>query len=628
MKRDKKKIESLKKESKEIRDFLIDITSKNGGHLAPNLGVVELTQAIHEVFDLKNDKLLFDVGHQSYVHKILTGRKERFSSLREFDGIGPFSDPKESEYDSFIAGHAGSALSAGVGIAKANPEKKVIVVVGDASIANGHSLEALNTIGDKAKNLIVILNDNEMSIGKNVGALSNFFGKLMNTHLYINLRKDIRDIVDKGGKVGRQLKNILERVEISVKQFFMPTSISEMLGYKFLGVVDGNSIEDMIKVLEIAKELEGPVFIHVKTEKGKGYQFAEEDKEKFHGISPFDPNTGEVKNGGKTYSAIFGEKIIEIANDNKDVYCISAAMVKGTGLGKFQKKYSDRCIDVGIAEGHAVTYAAGLAISGKIPYVAIYSTFFQRAFDQMIHDVCLQNLPVKFIVDRAGIVGEDGKTHQGIHDINMFLTMPNTLVFAPTTGKELNEILEETKNYKKGPMAIRFPRGSSYEIDLELERFQIGKWKEIKKGKENLFLATGAMLKEILNIDRALIDRGIDGTIVSCASIRPLDEKFILQNLKKYKNIFTLEDGYKRGGFGSEVLNFINEKKINININIIALETAIIPHGKREILMEKYELRGEKLIEKIEKVVNKDIEKEGTFGIDKSYNEWQKIVKH
>lgn len=604
MRVDKDYISNLEKESQEIRDTLVEITSKNGGHLAPNLGVVELTQGIVEVFDLPKDKVLFDVGHQSYVYKLLTGRGEKFDTLRTKGGIGPFSDPKESSFDFFIAGHAGSALSAGAGIAKANPKNKVVVVIGDASIANGHSLEALNNIGGNLKNLIIILNDNEMSIGENVGSLSKFFGKLMISNAYMNIRKDIRSIISKG-KVGNQVKNVLERIEYSVKQFFLPSSISEVLGYQFLGVIDGHNLEEILKTLNIAKEMEGPVFIHVKTEKGKGYQLAEENKEKFHGISPFNPETGEVESGGKTYSSIFGSKLVSLAEKDKSIYAISAAMVKGTGLGEFQNRFEDRCIDVGIAEGHGVTFSAGLAISGKKPYVAIYSTFFQRALDQLIHDVGLQNLPVRFIVDRAGIVGEDGKTHQGIHDINLFLSMPNYRVLAPATGKELEEMLEFSKDFQEGPLAIRFPRGKAFEIKEQLNhKFEIGKWNKVREGERNLYLTTGAMLKEILEIEGKLLERGLGGTIVNCSSIRPLDENFIFNEFSKYDNIFTFEDGYERGGFGNEVLRFLNEKKMKININIIALDSVAIPHGSRNILLEDYGLRGKKLIERIEGSIN------------------------
>lgn len=602
MKLDKEYIEKLQKESKKIRETLVETTSKNGGHLAPNLGIVELTQAIHEVFNLPKDKLLFDVGHQSYVHKLLTGRDNNFKTLRTKGGIGPFLDPKESKYDFFIAGHAGSALSAGAGIAVANPSDKVIVVVGDASIANGNSLEALNNIGENIKNIIVILNDNEMSIGKNVGSLSSFFGRLMVSNTYMSIRNDIRGIVSKG-KVGNQVKNFLERIETSVKQFFLPSSISEVLGYQFLGVIDGHNLEDLVKTLEAAKEMEGPVFIHVKTEKGKGYQLAEENKEKFHGISPFNPKTGEVKSGDRTYSNIFGTELVKIAEKDEDIFAISAAMIKGTGLGKFKKEFPNRCIDVGIAEGHAVTFAGGLAISGKKPYIAIYSTFFQRALDQMIHDVALQNLPVRFIVDRAGIVGEDGKTHQGIHDLRIFLGMPNYTVLAPTTGTELEDIIKLSGEFNEGPLMVRFPRGTAYEVENKI-KFKLGKWNEIISGKNNLYLATGAMLKELLEVKDQLKDKNLDGTIVSCTSIRPLDEEYILNEFSKYENIFTFEDAYEKGGFGTEILEFINEKKINIKINIIGLDNISIPHGSRNILLEDFGLRGQKLIERIEEKIN------------------------
>lgn len=597
---DKEYIDALKSESQKIRDILIEVTSQNGGHLAPNLGVVELTQALLEVFNPPKDKIIFDVGHQSYVYKILTDRKNQFKTLRKSDGIAPFSDPKESKYDFFIAGHAGNALSAGAGIATANPDNKVVVVIGDASIANGHSLEALNNIGENIENLIIVLNDNEMSIGRNVGSLSNFFGEFMISNIYMNTRNNIRNMISKN-RVGIHLKTILERAEHSLKQFFIPSSVSEALGYQFLGVIDGHNIERLIKIFTATKTMKGPIFIHVKTEKGKGYHLAEKNREKFHGIAPFNPITGEVKLKGISYSKIFGDKLVELAKEDDDIYVISAAMVKGTGLDEFQKKFTNRCIDVGIAEGHAVTFAGGLAISGKKPYVAIYSTFFQRAFDQIIHDIGLQNIPVRFIVDRAGIVGEDGKTHQGIHDINIFLTMPNIRVLAPATGNELKQMLEFSKNCNEYPLMIRFPRGNSFELmnDKKIE-FKIGVWQELQKGKKNLYLATGAMVKEILEIMKTLEELGLDGTVVNCSSINPLDEEYLENELLKYDNIFTLEDGYFRGGFSSKLLEFINRKKIKININIIALDEVSIPHGPRDVLLENYGLRGNQLIKRIE----------------------------
>ncbi|MCJ8342084.1 MAG: 1-deoxy-D-xylulose-5-phosphate synthase [Cetobacterium sp.] len=595
-------IDRLKNESSKIRELLIETISKTPGHLAPNLGVVELTQALHEVFQSPKDKILFDVGHQSYVHKLLTGRKENFSSLRQKNGIGPFMDPRESEHDPFITGHAGSALSAGAGIAMANPESKVVVVIGDASISNGHSMEALNNIGGKIKNLVVILNDNEMSIGKNVGSLSRFFGKLIASDLYLNMRNDIKGVMNKG-KIGKKVNRVLERMEVSVKQFFLPLSISEALGFTFLGVVDGHNLDELVEVLEKAKTLEGPIFIHVKTQKGKGYHFAEENKEKFHGIAPFDVATGSVKSSGKSFSKVFGDTMVEFGKEDEDVYCISAGMIKGTGLGEFQEAFPERCIDVGISEGHGVSFAGGLGISGKKPYVAIYSTFLQRAYGQLIHDISIQKLPVKFIVDRAGIVGEDGKTHQGIYDIGMFLQIPNFAVVAPSSAQELEEVLKFSKEYKKGPIAIRFPRGSAYEIP-GTENFQLGKWKTIREKNKNLYIGTGSMLKEILSVEEELKRRGLEGTIIGASTIKPLDEEFILSQFKKYENIFILEEGYRYGGFGNSILDYINRENIDCKINIIALDTGYIPHGTRDELLREYGLRGEKLVDRIEGSIN------------------------
>ena len=598
----KASVEELEKKAEEIRKILIETVSKNGGHLAPNLGVVELTLCLHKVFDFTKDKLLFDVGHQAYVHKILTDRGERFSTLRQRHGIGPFMDPKESSYDPYISGHAGTALSAGAGIAMADPDRKVVVVVGDASISNGHSLEALNNMSGKLKNLIIILNDNEMSIGKNVGSLSKFFGKLMVSEKYMNLRDDIKNIISKLRIVNR-VSSTLERVEFSVKNFFLPLSILESFGLKFLGVLDGHNINELLETFEKVKEMEGPIFIHIKTQKGKGYSFAEKDKEKFHGIAPFNMETGATTSKLKTYSSIFGEEMVKLGEEDENIYTISAGMVKGTGLGEFFQKFENRAIDVGIAEGHAVTFAGGLASMGKKPYVAIYSTFMQRGFSQLIHDISIQKLPVRFIIDRAGIVGEDGKTHNGLYDISMFTTIPNYTVIAPTTSQELVDALEISKDFNSGPLVIRIPRENEFFIEND-EKFQIGKWKEIKKGKKNLFIATGSMLKEILNIDEKLKEKGIDGTIVSAGSIKPFDEKYLIDNLEKYDNIFVLEEAYEINSFGSSILDFVNNNGIDKKIYKIGIATPIIPHGKRDELLKEFGLRGENLIKRIEEKID------------------------
>lgn len=596
-------IEEINKKAQEIREILIETVSKNGGHLAPNLGVVELTLCLHKNFDFNKDRLLFDVGHQSYVHKLLTERNKEFSTLRKRGGMGPFTDPKESSADPFISGHAGTALSAGAGIAMGSPEKKVVIVVGDASISNGHSLEALNNIGgNKLKNVIVILNDNEMSIGKNVGSLSRFFGKFMVSEKYMNLRDDIKGLINRV-KIANRVSNTLERMEFSLKNFFLPLSMLESLGFKFFGVLDGHNVEELLGTFNKIKNMDGPIFIHVKTQKGKGYSFAEKDKEKFHGISPFNMETGDTLPSSQTYSSIFGKEIVRLGELDKDIYTICCGMVKGTGLGEFFKKFPERAIDTGIAEGHAVTFAGGLATQGKKPYVAIYSTFIQRAYSQLIHDISLQKLPVRFIVDRAGIVGEDGKTHNGLYDLSIFLTIPNYTVLAPATSRELIEMLDFSKDFQEGPLVIRIPREVEYNIEGD-SKFEFGKWREIRKGKKNLFIATGSMVKEILDIEEQLKARGIEGTIVNASTLKPLDKEYLLKSFKEYERVFVLEESYEKNSFGSSIMDFFNENNIDIKVIKLALKEGAIPHGKRGELLEEFGLRGENLIGRIEEKID------------------------
>lgn len=590
-------IKDLKELCDRLRAKIIDVVLKNGGHLASNLGIVELTVALRKVFDDKNTKILFDVGHQSYVYKILTDREDRFETLRTFRGVGPFCDPKESPYDHFISGHAGSALSAGVGLAIGNPKDKIIVVVGDASIANGHSLEALNNMVN-VKNMVVILNDNEMSIGENVGGLSKFFSRMILSKAYMSIRKDVKNIIGKGN-FGKKLSNTIKRAEHSVKNFFLPVSISENLGFKYFGVIDGHNLEDLISIFEKVKVEEGPIFVHIKTQKGKGYKPAEEEKEKFHGVSPLNP---QKKAAQKIYSDIAGESLVELGKIDKDIFAISAGMVKGTGLKEFFEKYPERSFDIGIAEGHGVTFAGGLAKSNKKPYFAVYSTFLQRGVGQLIHDISLQNLPVRFLIDRAGIVGEDGKTHNGLYDISLFITIPNFYLVAPTTEKELKEVLEISTNISN-PMAIRYSKENVYNIKDD-KKFELGKWREIVKGEKNLFICTGSMLKEMLSVKDLLKEKEIDGTIVSAASITPMDTEYIKNEFEKYDNIFVLEEAYEINGFGSKILNYLNDININKKVNKIGIEFGEIPHGKRGELMEKYGLRGKTLVERIEGKLN------------------------
>ena len=591
----------LTEKCKEIRKQLIEVVSKNGGHLGPNLGVVELTVCLNEVFNFKEDIVLFDVGHQAYVYKILTDRDDKFHTIRIRGGLSPFLDPSESTYDHFISGHAGTALAAGVGFATANPDKKVVVIVGDASISNGHSLEALNYIGyKKLDNIVVIVNDNDMSIGENVGFISKFLKKVISSGKYQNFREDVKTFINK--IKANRLKNTLERMERSLKGYVTPFYALESLGFRFFSVSEGNNIEKLLPMLRKVKDLKGPIILLVKTEKGKGYCFAEENKEKFHGIAPFNIKTGNTYKSSVSYSEIFGNKILDLAREDKEIYTLSAAMIKGTGLDKFSKEFPDRCIDTGIAEGFAVTFAAGLARSQKKPYVCIYSTFIQRAISQLIHDISIQNLPVRFIIDRSGIVGEDGKTHNGIYDLSFFLTIQNFTVLCPTTAKELEEALELSKDFNSGPLVIRIPRDSVFNIEDD-KPLEIGRWKEIKKGSKNLFIATGTMLKIILEIHEELKNRGIDATIVSAASVKPLDENYLLNHIKEYDNIFVLEENYVKNSFATSILEFLNDNGINKLIHRIALDSAIIPHGKRDELLAEERLKGESLIERIEEFV-------------------------
>ena len=591
----------LTEKCKEIRKQLIEVVSKNGGHLGPNLGVVELTVCLNEVFDFKEDIVLFDVGHQAYVYKILTDREDKFHTIRKRGGLSPFLDPNESTYDHFISGHAGTALAAGVGFATANPDKKVIVIVGDASVSNGHSLEALNYIGyKKLDNILVIVNDNDMSIGENVGFISKFLKKVVSSGKYQNFREDVKTFINR--IKANRLKNTLERMERSLKGYVTPFYALESLGFRFFSISEGNNIEKLLPMLRKVKNLKGPIILLVKTEKGKGYCFAEENKEKFHGIAPFNIETGDTYKSSVSYSEIFGNKILDLAREDKEIYTLSAAMIKGTGLDKFSKEFPDRCIDTGIAEGFAVTFSAGLAKSEKKPYVCIYSTFIQRAISQLIHDVSIQNLPVRFIIDRSGVVGEDGKTHNGIYDLSFFLTIQNFTVLCPTTAKELEEALDLSKNFNSGPLVIRIPRDSVFNIEDD-RPLEIGKWKEIKKGSKNLFIATGTMLKIILEINEELKNRGIDATIIGAASVKPLDENYLLNYIKEYDNIFVLEENYVKNSFATSILEFLNDNGINKLIHRIALDSAIIPHGKRDELLAEEKLKGESLIERIEEFV-------------------------
>lgn len=589
-------IAELKILAEDIRKKLIEVVSKNGGHLGPNLGVVELTIAMHKVFNSPLDKFLFDVGHQSYVHKLLTDREDKFDTIRKKNGLGPFTSRDESVHDHFISGHAGNALSASLGFALGEPENNILAVIGDASLMNGVSLEALNNIGGASpKNLIIVFNDNEMSIGESVGVFSKAFRKVMNTQRYVQLKHEVEGAIRKVN-IGNPIADLISRIEKSVKGFVSQGGYMESLGYEYLGPIDGHNIEALIDVFNVAKRMDKPVFLHIKTKKGKGYKYAEDNMEKFHAIAPFDIETGETATGTESYSQIFGKKLCSLAREDDKVTAVSAAMIKGTGLGDFFKEFKERAYDVGIAEEHAVIFAGGLSLTGKKVFVALYSTFLQRTYDQLIHDIALQKIPVKFVIDRAGIVGEDGKTHQGIFDIAFLLTIPNMVIVAPSSSKELEEALDLAKDYDKGPITIRIPRANKFEIPNK-KALEFGKWNVIKEGKGTLIIATGSMVEEVLKVENSL--KELNPTIVAAPFINPLDKEFLLAEVPKYEKVFTVEEGIIKSGFGTSVLEFLNDNDINKKVKRIGLAHNFIEHGTRDELLAEYGLRGESLVKTI-----------------------------
>lgn len=596
----------------EIRKFLVEKISKTGGHLASNLGVVELTLALHRVFETPEDKIIWDVGHQSYVHKIITGRKDRFDSMRKFGGLSGFPKVNESPHDIFNTGHSSTSISAALGIAKARDIKKekysVIAVIGDGALTGGMAFEALNDAGRSPNNLIVVLNDNEMSISKNVGGLSSYLSKIRLEPFYFKVKEDIDIILKKIPAIGKSAKKALERVKGSIKYMIMPGIIFEELGFKYLGPIDGHNMEELENVLAKAKSLKGPVLVHVCTQKGKGYTFAEESPHLFHGVSPFEIETGEViANNGPGYSDIFGREIIKIAQKEKRLVAITAAMPNGTGLDHFSRKFPDRFFDVGIAEQHAVTFAAGLARNGLIPVVALYSSFLQRAYDQVIHDVALQNLHVVFAIDRAGIVGEDGETHQGIYDISFLRHMPNLTILAPCDYSELVKMLEYAVFEHDGPIAIRYPRGRSVEkiADMDMPMIKNGQALLLREGSDLTIVAAGNKVDTALKVADMLEKMDIFADVIYSRFIKPLDEKLILNSAVKTRRIVTIEDNAIEGGFGSRILEMINQKGINVKTRMFGCPDRFIQHGSINELNQVYRLDPESIVKDVLKVMNK-----------------------
>ena len=579
----------------EIRQLIIEVTAKNGGHLAPNLGVVELTLALHKVFSTPKDKIVFDVGHQAYIHKIITGRREVFHTLRQYGGLSGFPKRSESKHDAFGVGHSSTSISAALGMAVARDVKgedyDVVAVIGDGSMTGGLAFEALNNAGDLHKKMIVVLNDNEMSISKNVGAMSDYLYHLRTGETYTKIKHDLEgwlSNVDFGGDV---LK-VIRRIKGSVKNLVLPTSIFEELGFTYLGPIDGHDIHSLLEVMEAAKHIDGPVLVHVITKKGKGYAPAEESPNKFHGTGPFEVATGKKitnPNAPITYTEVFGKTVIELAQEDKDIVAITAAMPDGTGLTPFSKEFPKRFFDVGIAEQHAVTAAAGMAAAGLNPVVAVYSTFLQRAYDSVLHDICMQNLHVNLCLDRAGLVGDDGFTHHGVFDYAYLRSMPNMVVMAPKDENELRHMLN-TAVKMNSPVAVRYPRGSGVGVDISgaMEELPIGKAEVLREGSDVCLWAIGTMVESSLKVADKLAEAGISAGVVNMRFAKPLDKELLLAHAAKYKKLVTMEEGVLQGGVGSAVLETLNDAKLLGECKVLnfAIPDEFVLHGDKQRLFQ------------------------------------------
>ncbi|MDU4726685.1 1-deoxy-D-xylulose-5-phosphate synthase [Clostridium sp.] len=591
----------------EIREFLINSVSKTGGHLASNLGVVELTLSLFKSFNLEKDKIIWDVGHQSYVHKILTGRKEGFKVLRKKDGMSGFPKRNESKYDAFDTGHSSTSISAALGMARARDLKKedykVVAVIGDGALTGGMAIEALNDVGFNKTDMIIVLNDNQMSISPNVGGISSYLNKLRMEPGYNKLKMDINSSLG-NSSVGKAVIHSLSKLKDSVKQLVVPSMLFEDMGIKYIGPIDGHDIPTMVEMFNKAKEINGPVIIHTITKKGKGYDFAEKSPWKYHGVSPFDLESGEPNiSPSNSYSKAFGKSLIGIAKEDKDVVAITAAMPDGTGLRCFYKEFPDRLFDVGIAEQHAVTLAAGMACSGLKPVFAVYSTFLQRAFDQVIHDVCIQNLPVVFCIDRAGIVGDDGETHQGIMDISFLSMIPNMTIMAPKCLEEVDVLLRWALA-KGTPVAIRYPRGGDGVNGLfPISKVELGKWETLNKGEKVAIIATGKMVQHALKAKKILEEKNVNPSIINATFIKPIDTDLIRELSKEGYHIVTVEDNMKNGGLGTLVLKELTNCGHKGKFVNLGYDDKFINQGNVDLLYEDNGLDGKGIADTVLKLI-------------------------
>ena len=602
--------------AEEIREFIIESLSKTGGNLASNLGVVELTIAMHRVFDLPKDKLIWDVGHQSYTHKILTGRKDGFETLRREGGISGFPKRSESDCDVFDTGHSSTSISAGVGYVRARELKKenysVVSIIGDGALTGGMAYEALNNAASLKSNFIIVLNDNEMSITENVGGMSSYLSGLRTASAYTDFKMDVTKALNRIPGIGPGMVDAMRKTKSSIKQIIIPGMLFEDMGLTYLGPVDGHNIPQLIKTFQEAKRFEGPILVHVLTQKGRGYEPAMRHPARFHGAGPFDVKTGlPVGKSNPTYTDVFSTVMRKMGDRRKDVAAVTAAMMTGVGLKRFSNMFPDRCFDVGIAEEHAVTFAAALSLGGITPVVAIYSSFLQRAYDQIMHDVCMQNLHVVFAIDRAGLVGYDGETHHGIFDLSYLGSMPNMTILAPKNLWELSDMIKFAVDYD-GPIAVRYPRGEAY---TGLKEFRapicLGKSEVIHEGSRVALLAVGSMVKMAEEVQKQLKERmDMDAALVNARFVKPIDEELLRSFADTYELVVTLEENVKDGGFGERVLAFAEEEDLPFGVEIIALPDRFIPHGSVSYQMKQVGFTPEDICGRIEEYYRKQGQEE------------------
>ncbi len=606
------KREELPRLAQEIREEIVSVCSRVGGHLAPSLGVVELTMALHYVFDTPKDKLIWDVGHQAYAHKLLTGRRKKFKTLRQHGGISGFPKREESIYDPFGTGHSGTSISAALGIAEARDLRgedfKVVAIIGDGGLTAGMAFEALNCAGEQECDLIVVVNDNEMSISRSVGAISSCLNRIMTGQRINRFRKDLQDFLQEIPGIGKPVFKFVKQAEEALKGLMVPGILFEELGFKYFGPLQGHHLDPLIDTFRNIRKLSGPILVHVVTKKGKGYPPAEENPALFHGVGRFEEKTGRIYNNPSpiTYTEVFGRTLVELAEEDERIVAITAAMPLGTGLTEFSQRFPRRFYDIGIAEQHGVTFAAGLALEGMRPVAAIYSSFLQRAYDQIIHDVCLQGIPVVFAMDRGGIVGEDGPTHHGLFDLSFLRHIPHMVLMAPKDENELRRMLLTAIRYEDGPIAFRYPRGRGYGVPLEeeIEPLEVGRGEILREGKDALILTIGSTVYPSLKAAEILEGEGISVTVVNSRFVVPLDAELIGSLVRGHEALITVEENVLPGGFGSAVLELLHEKGcVPPKVRCLGIPALFVAHGHQDALRKEYRLDPEGIALEVRKLL-------------------------